>query len=122
MKRWLGLFAILGVMAAAAIFVSLYLRTLTPEGQYRQFSERCDRVRIGMTQAEVEDVFGERLSGRTAVGSIIGSGPYAITVPFSPTGPGDTRYFEVTFVNGVVTEKGMRIIDKHGRLSDPPGQ
>ena len=36
MKRWLWLFVVLGVMAAAPIFVSLYLRSLTPEAQYRR--------------------------------------------------------------------------------------
>ena len=58
MKRWLGLFAILGVMVAAALLVSTHLRKQTPEDPYRVFSKRCGQVKVGMTHNEVDVLFG----------------------------------------------------------------
>jgi peptidoglycan/LPS O-acetylase OafA/YrhL len=58
MKRWLGLFAVLGVVAVAAFFISLHFRKQSPEWQYWVFSERCDQVQIGMKEKEVDVLFG----------------------------------------------------------------
>lgn len=109
MKRWLGLFAVLGVMVAAALLVSSHLRRKPPEDPSRLFSKRCGQVKVGMTHDEVDVLFGLDPKKRSGWGSFIGPGPYICTATYRPSDPKDTRYLEVIFRDDVgVTSTSRR--------------
>jgi hypothetical protein len=106
MKYWLGLFAVLGLATVLVGIASVHMHQLTPEEQYRLFSDRCDRVQAAMREDEVDRLFGlDPKRPRTFIG-IFGPGlPYITT--YRPSGSGDERYLEVTFRSKKVVEKRL---------------
>jgi hypothetical protein len=114
MTRWLCLFAILSVMTVAAFVVSLQLQKLTPEGQYRAFSEHCDRVQNGMTVDEVDILFGVDPRGIWLPSVISDSdgreADYWPVKSYKAWGPGDTRCLDVTFYGS--PSRGFRVVKK----------
>jgi hypothetical protein len=107
MKRWLGLFLVLAVMAVAAVLVSNRFRRFSPAGQFRFATYCSQKVQIGMAAEDVEALC--QLDGRR---------PKTVTGPVGRDGAHDRFYFSndeddgwylaITFDRkGLVTDKRM---------------